>query len=105
VSATRILAVYRMIFCALIAVASIQALAGRQPHHAVALAVVEIAGALLLSWRRTQWVGAAALLLVFTAAQVVSAVEGDYPTRFLQYAASALLIVLLDRRPSAAQSA
>jgi hypothetical protein len=105
VSAARILFAYRVIFGALIVVASIQSLAGRHPHHAVPLAVVEIAGALLLLWRRTQWIGAAALLVVLAAAQVLSAVDGEYPTRFLQYAASTLLIVLLDRRLSAAQPA
>jgi len=85
-SAARILAAYRAIFVAL-------------------LAAVEIAGALMLMWRRTQWVGAAALLLVFAGAQVLSAIEGEYPTRFLQYAASTLLIVLLDRTPSQADTA
>ena len=84
-SNVRILSAYRVIFCALIVTASIQTLAGRHPHHAVPLAVAEIAGALLLLWRRTQWIGAAALLVVLAAAQVLSAFEGEYPTRFIQY--------------------
>jgi hypothetical protein len=105
VSAARILFAYRVIFCALLVMASIQTLAGRHPHHAVPLAVVEIAAALLLLWRRTQWIGAAALLVVLAAAQILSAVEGEYATRFVQYAASTLLIVLLDRRLPGARHA
>ena len=95
-SAARILVAYRVIFCVLIVVASLQTLAQRLPHHAVLLGVVEIAAALMLLWRRTQWVGAAALLAVLAAAQVLSALQGEYPTRFVQYGASTLLIVLLD---------
>lgn len=102
-SAARILVAYRAIFCALIVVASIQTLADRPPHHGVLLAVVEIPAALMLLWRRTQWLGAAALLVVFAAAQVLSALQAEYPTRFVQYAASTLLIVLLDRRLSGAR--
>ena len=102
-SAARILTAYRVIFCALIVVASIQTLAVSHPHHTVPLAVAEIAGALMLLWRKTQWVGAAVLLIVFAAAQVLSAVGGEHPTRFVQYAASTLLIVLLDRRLPGAQ--
>ncbi len=104
-SAARILAAYRVTFSTLIAVASLQTLAARPAHHVVLLASVEIAGALLLVWRRTEWIGASVLLLVFAGAQVISAIEGEYPTRFLQYAASTLLIVLLDRTLSQADTA
>jgi len=97
VSAARILAAYRVIFSTLIVVASLQTLAGHPAHHVVLLAAVEIAGALMLVWRTTQWVGAAVLVVVFASAQVISAVEGDYPTRFLQFAASTVFIVALDR--------
>jgi hypothetical protein len=98
-SAPRILAVYRLIFGALITVASVQALFAAHGDHAVVLlAGAEIAGALLLCWRRTQWPGAAVLLIVFAAAQVHSAMQGEWPIRFLLYAASALLIVTMDRR-------
>ena len=99
-SAARILLAYRVIFCALIIVASIQTLAEGLPPYVVLLAVVEIAAAVMLLWRRAQRVGAAALLVVLAAAQVLSALQGEYPTRFAQYAASTLLIVLLDRRLS-----
>jgi ABC-type uncharacterized transport system permease subunit len=101
-SAVQILTAYRVSFCALIVAASAQTLVTASSHHIVALAVVEIAGALLLAWRRTHWVGAALLLAVFACAQVISAIEGNYPTRFLQFAASTVLIVLLDRTLSRA---
>jgi hypothetical protein len=96
-SAARILAAYRAIFVTLIVVASVKTLIAERSHHIVLLAAAEIAGALLLMRRRAQWVGAALLLAVFACAQVISAVEGDYPTRFLQYAASTILIVMMDR--------
>src|SRR5207302_3679426 len=84
---------------------SIQTLVAAPAHHVALLAAVEIAGALMLMWRRTQWVGASVLLLVFAGAQVLSAVGGEYPTRFLQCAASTLLIVLLDRTLAQADTA
>ena len=65
--------------------------------HVVPLAATEILGALLLLARRTQWAGLVLLLLVFAGAQCLAALSGEWPTRFLQYAASALLIVLMDR--------
>jgi hypothetical protein len=104
-SAARILAAYRAIFGTLIVVASLQTLIAERAHHVVLLAAVEIAGALLLMWRRAQWVGAALLLAVFACAQVVSAVEGDYPTRFLQFAAGTVLVVMMDRALSRARPA
>ena len=61
------------------------------------LAGTKIAAALILCWRRTQWLGAGLLLLVFACAQVLHAMQGEWPTRFLLYAASALLIVTMDR--------
>jgi len=98
VSAPAILAVYRLIFSALITVASVQTLLAAQGDYALTLlASAEIAGALMLGWRRTQWPGAALLLIVFAGAQLMSAMQGEWPTRFLLYAASVLLIVTLDR--------
>ena len=102
-SAVRILAVYRLIFSALIIVASAQALLAAQGDHAVMLlAGTEIAGALILCWRRMQWLGAGLLLVVFAGAQLISAMHGEWPIRFLLYAASALLIVTMDRALAAA---
>lgn len=104
-SAARLLALYRVTFSTLIVVASLQTLAAQPPHPVVLLAAVEVGGALMLTWRKTQWVGAAVLLLVFAGAQVISALEGDYPTRFLQYAASTVLVVMMDRALSRARPA
>ncbi|MGN6452277.1 MAG: hypothetical protein ACTHL7_04280 [Steroidobacteraceae bacterium] len=97
-SAPRILVCYRFTFGALILLASLQTLVAAHADHAIALlAATEIAGALILCWRRTQWLGAALLLGVFGCAQIMSAMQGEWPTRFLLYAVSALLIVTLDR--------
>jgi hypothetical protein len=98
-SAARMLAVYRAIFVTLIVVASLQALlAGHEgAHHIVPLAAAEIAGAVALLWRRTQLPGACLLLAVFALAQVLSALDGRWPTQFLQYAASTVLIVAMAR--------
>jgi hypothetical protein len=98
-SAPQLLGLYRFTFSALIALASLQTLSAAREDPGVALlAAAEVAGALGLCWRRTQWLGAALLLGVFACAQVVSALHGEWPTRFLLYAASALLIVMLDGR-------
>jgi hypothetical protein len=101
-SSERVLTAYRLTFVALIIVSSVQtimtAAEGGHGHHASVLAVAEIAGAATLAWPRTQLYGASLLLLVFTVAQVLSAAMGEWTTRFLQYAASTLLIVVLDTR-------
>jgi hypothetical protein len=98
VNARTLLAGYRVCFCGLILVASVQTLVSEHGvPHVVPLAAAEILGALLLLSRRTQWVGLTLLLVVFAGAQLLAALEDSWPTRFLQYAASALLIVLLDR--------
>jgi hypothetical protein len=98
-NAVRILAAYRLCYSLLIIIASIQTLvAERQSDpHILPLATAEIAGALLLLWPRAQWFGLAVLLAVFACAQVMAAMSSSWPMRFLQYAGSALLIVLLDR--------
>jgi hypothetical protein len=94
-----------LVFSSLIVVASVQTLLPAPARPIALLAAVEIAGALLLLARRTQWVGAPLLLAVFACAQVISAAAGDYPTRFAQYAASTVLIVMLDRRLAPAAGA
>jgi hypothetical protein len=104
VSAATALAAYRWVFSVLIVVASLQALfAAQREPGVVLLAGAEIAGALILLWRRTQWLGAALLLVVFAVAQAISALHGEWPIRFLLYAASALLIVTMDRALLAAR--
>jgi len=99
VSAERILRVYRACFVAVITLASVQAMfSGHEGGHSiVALAAAEIAGALALLWPRTQIAGACVLLAVFALAQVLSARAGHWPTQFLQYAASTVLIVVMGR--------
>jgi|SRR5580700_4897457 hypothetical protein len=103
-SAARILTLYRAIFVALLSLASLQALlVGREGGHNIGpLAGAEIAAALALLWRPTEVVGACVLLVIFAVAQVLAALAGQWPTRFLQYAASTLLIVALGRTIRAA---
>ena len=98
-SAARILTLYRAIFVALLSLASLQALLlGREGgHNIVLLAGAEFAAALALLWRPTQVVGACVLLGIFAVAQVLSALAGQWPTQFLQYAASTVFIVAMDR--------
>ncbi len=96
----RILALYRVSFATLIIVASVQALAAGQEgahHHVLPLATAEIAGALALLWQPTRIAGAGILLCVFALAQALSALGGSWPTHFLQYAASTLLVIGLER--------
>jgi hypothetical protein len=105
VNLSRIVAGYRLFFCALLLFASLQTLLTEGAvSHVVPLASVEFAGALLLAWRRTQELGLAVLLIVFACAQLLAAHQGAWPTRFVQYAGSALLIVLLERALRAARA-
>jgi hypothetical protein len=92
-----ILTTYRLVFSVLIVVASMQTLLGAPAHHVILLPAAEVLGALLLLWRRAQWLGLSLLLGVFSCAQLISAAAGSYPTQFAQYAASALFIVSMDR--------
>jgi hypothetical protein len=97
--ADTVLCAYRVCFVALLTLASVEtALFGHEGGHAVmALALAEIAGALALLWPRTQIAGACVLLAVFALAQVLSARSGHWPTQFLQYAASTMLILVMGR--------
>ena len=62
-SARRTLELYRLTFSALIVIASVQTLLAVQGDRPVLLlAATEIAGALILCWRRAQWLGAGLLL-------------------------------------------
>lgn len=91
---------YRWVFVFLIVAGSLEAF-GSHEHAANTLAATEIAGALLLVWRKTQIVGAGLLLAVFAFAQILSATNGQWPIHFAQYAAATILIVLVDRSQSA----
>ena len=66
-------------------------------HDIRPLVAAEIAGALMLGWRTTQLVGAGLLILIFAGAQIISVVQGSWQIHFLQYACSAICIVMLDR--------
>lgn len=101
------MAAYRLVFATVLSEASLQALfMGHEGgHDIVLLAAAEIAGALALLWRPTQLAGAAVLLCVFAVAQVLSALAGKWPTQFLQYAASTLLIVAMSRSMQGAHEA
>ena len=102
-SASRILGFYRSSFVTLIVIASAQALmaAHERAHHAAPMACAEIAGALMLSWRKTQLLGAGLLVCVFLGAEMISVAQGTWPTQFLQYACCAIGIVMLDRAMAA----
>lgn len=105
-SARGLLRAYRGTFCLLLVVASVQTLANEHAvSHIVPLAGAELLGALLLLARRLQSLGLTLLLLSFAGAQLLAGLEGAWPTRFAQYAASALLIVLLDRALAGADAA
>ena len=102
----RILQSYRLVFSALILIASLQTLLAvpRDPHHVV-VATVEIVGALLFMRRRTQAAGAVALLFTFLLAQGMAVAKGYWHTQYLQYVASTMLILLLTRSPRAESQA
>jgi hypothetical protein len=93
-----LLRVYRCVFAALIMAASLQALLTKA-HHAAVLAPLEICGALLFLWRRTQVAGASLLLLVFALSGTITIAHSQWPTHLLQYAASTIFLVLIDRPP------
>jgi len=92
-----LLRIYRLVFAVLTIVASLQALL-TQSHHAVLVAPLEICGAFLFLWRRTQIAGAGLLLLVFALAGMIETIHGEFPAHLLQYGASTVFILLLGRR-------
>lgn len=106
-SAQRILAGYRYLFCTLLIISSVQTFLteGREHAPVALLAAVEILAVVLLAARRTQWRGEWMLLGVLTCAQIAAARESEWPVRFALYAAGAFLIVLLDGALRSAQPA
>ena len=104
-SPQQILFGFRFVYVLFIAVASAQTAAaglrggtqgGHAPVHLALLGSVEIVGALLFLWRRTQLAGAGLLLIVYAFAAVLTIVEGGNPLRFLYFAATALFILHVD---------
>jgi hypothetical protein len=95
----RALAWYRAIYVACIVELSVETAlhADSLSDHHFWLAAIEIGAALLLLFRRTQVPGLVLLLLVYALAGTVTALMGRVPAYLLLYAASALLIVRLDR--------
>jgi hypothetical protein len=88
--------VYRCVFAALMVVASLQAFLTKA-HHTAVLAPLEICGALLFLWQRTRIAGGTVLLLVFALAGTITITHSQWPTHLLQYAASTIFLVLIDR--------
>jgi hypothetical protein len=106
-NAHRGLAAFRLVFVAYIVFASARTLisadtiamsADLAPWHLYVLASAEIAAALALLWRRTERVGAIALILVFAVAAFLDTRAGDIPVRYAYYAATALFIVFIRPR-------
>lgn len=95
----RLLLIYRWTFAGLIVIASVETLMteGRASLPIAVLASVEIVAALLFVWRRSQVAGMIALLVAFAVAQAITMMMGQLQTHFLQYAASTVLVVSLDR--------
>ena len=94
-STTSLVRMYRYVFAGLLLIATIQTLLVE--HDAIALAAIEIVAILLFLWRRTELFGAGLLLAVFAFAQALTVAHGQWPTHLLQYAATTIFIVLLDR--------
>ena len=73
------LGAYRLVFVALILFASVQAVM-TEAQHVIFVAAAEIAGALLLLWRRSQLIGAGVLLAVFATVEALHVAQGQWPT-------------------------
>lgn len=106
---------YRVLYVAFLVTASIQTLvsalapsAGTKPHlehfrssFLVALATSEVVAGALFLFDGTQTIGCVALLAVFAAAQVLSAIEGEVTLRFVYYAGTALFLLAVARNTRA----
>jgi hypothetical protein len=85
----------------IVATSAATALTGGHQHHiGLMLAVPECLAALAFLFDAVEVAACAVLLLVFTAASVLSLVFGDYlaPLRFLYFAVTAVVIVIANRR-------
>jgi hypothetical protein len=94
----RALAAYALLFSLFIIWASLGTALGHDAHHGAGirwLGIVEIAGALLFSIRKTRWAGLIVLLGVFAVAAAIELHLGLWPVRLLFYAGSALFMQYL----------
>lgn len=90
---------YRALYCSFLFLASIVTAIeyARLGNDAVvALACVEMVGALLFLLRRSQRIGAIALALVFATAFAGDIANGAMPARFLYYLGTLAFILYLD---------
>jgi len=94
------LAWYRAVYVSCIVVLSVLTMRHARDivDHHFWLAALEILGAVLLLVRRTQVVGLWILLAVYAAAAIHGVLTGEVPAGLVVFAASAALIVYLDRR-------
>ena len=98
---TRVLAAYAAVFSLFIVWASFRTAVNPAPHGPAirCLASVEIAGALLFVLRKTRFLGLSILLVVFAIAAGIEIHLGEWPLRFVFYAASALFVQYLSLQP------
>jgi hypothetical protein len=73
-------------------------IAGLHGNALAGVAGLEIAGAILFLFRRTEKAGAAILLLVFACAEVLSVLSGEVTLRFFFYSGTVLFIGAARRR-------
>jgi hypothetical protein len=85
---------FRLLYVACIIGLSVQTAAGARgsADHHFWLAVVEILGALLLAWRRTQMAGLVVLLGVYAIATIITLHAGHLPLYLILYAGAAVAI-------------
>ncbi len=103
-SAITWLELYRWLFIGLLCFSSTQTIVaahnldGHAGIHQIALGSVEIVGAILFLFRRTQVMGAGILILIFAVATILAAMMEELTGRFLFYAGTVAYILLTDRR-------
>jgi hypothetical protein len=90
---------YRVVYSACIIVMSVEtaARARNMVDHRFWLGGLEIIGALMLLIRRVQVVGLVILFAVYAVAAVHASVSGEIPAGLVLFAASAWIIVFIDR--------
>lgn len=105
-------AAFRILYVAFIVTASLQTLASALapsagPHeHSLlsALALTEIAAALLFAFRATEYAGCVLLLIVFAIVQILAITQGELTLRFVFYAGTALFVLGVARTARAREA-